>query len=128
MRNWCDVCVNVAPYAAPMSPLEAEYGGMRFVLRAEHPKRRMACAEETFVVEVPRFPGSVWSSDGGLISPSTDTTSGSTSTAAGGVNVTSKNDDGKKVMPAGERVVVGGDVHSTSTAAAPTVSVEAIGG
>lgn len=56
LRNWCDISMNIPPDSPPMNPEDPEYGGLRFVIRSEHPKRRLPCAEETFVIQVPRAP------------------------------------------------------------------------
>ena len=39
-RNWCDVSMVLPPYAPPCVPQDANYGGLRFVLRAEDAKHR----------------------------------------------------------------------------------------
>ena len=56
LRNWCDVCVNDArSYCQPMNPADPEYGGVRFSLRVEDPKKWYGYAEEVYDIVVPRL-------------------------------------------------------------------------
>lgn len=52
LRNWCDVSMVEPPYSSPMNPEDPEYGGLRFAIRAEHPKRRYSAFQHCYSYKI----------------------------------------------------------------------------